>query len=152
MSIHDLAPLRFAVPGAAGVHSDASGTARWLVIPEVEGILALEPDALVMQYRVRDRAAAYDSGVQELRVPLSSVETVEVQRRWFGAPRLIIRVRDLAVLAAVPGARGGELAIEVRRDDLATANDIASSIALNAAERQLAGGDKHAALHPPDAA
>jgi hypothetical protein len=142
VSIDELPRLRFTVPGAAGVHGDTAGRPVTLWIPEVDGLLTLDGDALLLQYRVRDKAAAYDSGVRELRVPLEGVESVEVRRRWFGSPRVVIRVRDLRLLATLPGSRGGELALQVARHELPAAQDLASTVALRAAERALGAGSE----------
>ncbi len=148
----DLPTLPFTVPGAAGVHTDAGGASVTLWIPEVEGLLGLQRDALLLQYRVRDKAARYDSGVRDLRVPLESIERIEVRRPWLGAPRVVLRVRDLRLLEPVPGARGGQLTLQIGRRDLVAARDLASTVALRAAERSLAdGGDApggQAALPP----
>jgi hypothetical protein len=142
--------LRFTVPGAAGVHTDAAGTSRLLPLAEVEGLLGLEDDALVLQYRVRDRAVAYDSGVQELRVPLEGVEALDVRRRWLRSARVLLRVRDLRLLETVPGARGGTLVLRLGRGDVAAALDLASTVALRAVERTLGtGGGSGRRLGPP---
>jgi hypothetical protein len=143
VSIDELPRLRFTVPGAAGVHTGEGGRPVTLWIPEVEGLLTVEGDTLLLQYRVRDKAAAYDSGVRELRVPFEGVEAIEVRRRWFGLPRVVIRVSDLRLLEMLPGARHGELALQVARHDLPVAQDLASTVALRAAERALGAASQH---------
>src|SRR5687768_5604844 len=104
MSTNDSTTLPFTIGGAAGVQTERDGKPVVLYIPEVEGMLGMDPDALTLQYRVRDRAAAYDSGLREVRVPYTAVETLDLRRPWFGAPRLVLRVADLALLQTVPGA------------------------------------------------
>jgi hypothetical protein len=151
MSTEDSVRLPFTVPGAAGVHTAAGGAQVVLWIPEVNGLLGVERDALLLQYRVRDRAAGYDSGVREVRVPLDGIEVVEVRRRWFRPPRVVVRVRDLRLLESVPVARGVELALEINRRDLVVARDLVSTVALRAAERALGAGETRGPRHelPP---
>ena len=127
--------LAFTVPNAAGVHTDASGARVTLWIPDVEGLAALDRDGLRLQYRVRDRAASYDSGVRELRIPLESVADVRLQRRWLGPSQVVIRVSDLRVLDGVAWAKKGELVLRVAKSERDAAQDLVAAIALAAAER-----------------
>ena len=137
MNQGDSSRIPFSIRGAAGVHADRGGKSVVLWIPEVEGLLGVVAGGLILQYRVRDKAAAYDSGVCELRLSFDAVDTLEIRHPWLRSPSAVLRVRDLGGLESLPGARAGEVTLHLRRRDLQAAHDLSSTFALHAAEHAL---------------
>lgn len=118
---------------AGGVYRDA--TAR--------GVMRLEADALVLEYRekvteVSDTDYGQAQGpVREVRIPLETLRSVEVRRRFFLLPVCEVEVSRMAALEPLPWADGFRLRVRVPFRSRDHARDLASSLRLLQAERRL---------------
>jgi hypothetical protein len=106
-----------------------------------DGVLRLEADALVVEFRetqtslmtLREKIGA----VNEVRIPLEHIESMELRRLWFGRGRLHVRTRTMTVLANVPGTSGNEVRLHVRRVDRDRARELCISTSLALSGREL---------------
>jgi len=134
----------------------------------VHGLLRLEEDRLVVQWRLGRRTETvgatevstdreYET-VREVVLPLASVAGARVRRPWwsvFVGPRLVLRAADLQAFDAIAGGEGlrldhpAELVLRLRRKDLLAAEEFTADLALALA--QLESGGERRALEDPRA-
>lgn len=142
-----------------------SGTSVTSTTEVVHGLLRLEADRLVVQWRLArqtQRVGAMSlrtdeelEAVRELAVPLSGLAGAAVRRRWWEpwvGPVLVLRAADLRAFEEVAGEGGlrlghpAELILRLRRTDVLVAEEFASELDLALAERALAEAEEGPAL------
>ncbi len=119
------------------------------------GLLRLEPDRLVMQWRTHRATATMGAGyaereemdpMREVEVPLAWLAHAELVRRWrwlWPAPCLVVTASDLRAFESVSGPDGLALAnpsrLELRlaRSETDAGREFAGELALAISERQL---------------
>lgn len=118
-----------------------------------EGLLRLEADALILEYRESvtevggDRGMGYSqsqSGVTEVRIPVAAVRAVERRNRWLILPVLDIELGRLGPAEDIPWARGTRIRLNVPWGDRHRARDLATDTRLLQADerlRELGEGD-----------
>lgn len=118
-----------------------------------EGLLRIEDDALVLEYRESvtevggKTGVGYSqsqSGVTEVRIPMAAVRTVERRKRWLILPVLDIELARLGPAEAVPWAKGTRIRLNVPWGERHRARDLATDTRLLQADerlRQLGEGD-----------
>jgi hypothetical protein len=105
---------------------------------EVQGILSTEPDAIVLQFQVKDSVIGLvKSPPKELKIPFSEIESVEYKRNIF-VSRFFIRVHSLSVLDGFPDNKDGEVRLKIKRTHKETARNAASHLSLQLSEYRLA--------------
>jgi hypothetical protein len=115
------------------------------VVTRVPGLVWLEDDALVLQYRVREtiksgetryQPVTTESEVREHRVPLASLRSARVAGGWWW-PRIVLAAADLRAFDGFPVPRdaGEELALRISLAHRADAADLASTLELALANR-----------------
>ena len=106
-------------------------------LARVEGVARLERDALVLEFRIADALfGILRSSRKEVRIGLADVESVEFRKGWF-VNKLRIVTRRVSALDAVPWASGSEIKLKCRRRLRVAAQELAASLRLAAAEKQL---------------
>lgn len=122
----------------------------------VHGLLRLEGDRLVIQWRLSRQTesvggASYRTdteleSVKEIVLPLSALSGASVRRRWWNmvwGPRMVLRAADLRAFEEVAGAEGlklahpAEIVLRLRRGDVLVAEEFAAELTLALAERTL---------------
>lgn len=120
----------------------------------VHGVMRLEGDRLVMQWRLTrttsrvgktiDSKSSIDP-VAEFSLPLSSLASATVKASWWRRHvRLSLIASDLRAFESIAGQGGlklehpAELVVNVRRGDLAAAQDFAGELELAIAEQAIA--------------
>lgn len=125
------------------------------------GLVRLEPDRLVLQWRVAVETQLLDGSgyatreeiepVQEMAIPLASVAGAVVpQRRWwqFTGPRLVLTATDLLAFEKIAGQQGlklkhpAKLVLRIKRSDRLIASEFAAELALTLARLQVADGGR----------
>lgn len=134
-----------------------SGTSVTSTTEIVHGLLRLEADRLVVQWRLARQTQHVGTmsvhtdeeleAVRELVIPLSGVAGAELRRRWWlpwNAPLLVLRAADLRAFEEIAGENGlrlshpAELVLGLRRPDTLVAEEFAAELSLAVAERALA--------------
>ncbi len=142
-----------------------SGTGMTSTRETVHGLLILETDRLVIQWRVgRKTEHLMGDGmrtdkevepVQEIVVPLQGVAGAVVRRRWWDwliGPRLVLTAADLRAFEGVTGGSGlsldhpAELVLRLRRSDRLAAEEFSAELALAVAERTVRGSEERSGL------
>lgn len=118
-----------------------------------EGLLRLEEDALVLEYRESvtevggETGMGYSqsmSGVTEVRIPIDAVRTVEHRKRWLVLPVLDIELARLGPAEDVPWAKGTRIRLNVPFGERDRAGELATDVRLFQADerlRELGEGD-----------
>lgn len=108
---------------------------------DLNGVLHLAPPVLVVEYEgnwIRYDDDGKESGTTEwkatrLEVPFSEIVAIQLQRRWFRSPRMLIRVRTIPALGEFPLAKGVECEIPIARkyrdDAQALVADVEAAVA-----------------------
>lgn len=137
-------------------------------VETIHGLLRVDSDSLVLQWRVQRRTDRVGTEirsdreldpVREASIPVASVSGAVVRwPRWGrGRPgRLVLTAADLRVFESLTGPGGFELAhpaqlvLEVRREDRDAARELATQIELTIADHALriAEGDASATPAP----
>lgn len=123
------------------------------------GLVRLEAERLVLQWRVAVRTESVDGAgyetreeiepVQEMVIPLASVAGAVVpRRRWWQltGPRLVLTATDLLAFEKIAGQQGlrlkhpAKLVLRVKRTDRLIAEEFAADLALTLARLQLDDG------------
>ena len=129
------------------------------------GLVRLEADRLVMQWRVAVRTEAMGGSkyetreeiepVKEVVIPLASVAGAVVpRRRWWQltGPRLVLTATDLVAFEEIAGQQGlrlkhpAKLVLRIKRADRLIAEEFAAEVALTLARLQVEDGAPGAAL------
>jgi hypothetical protein len=125
MGIRLMASLPFTL---GGVYAD---------LAQIRGVARLDDDHLVLEYRLQDSVVGVlQSELKELRIPLSDLESIEFQRGFFRNV-LCVRARTMRVLESLPGAHDTQLRLVCRRQDRGHAQQLATAVTLQLAERLL---------------
>lgn len=113
---------------------------------DVRGIARLEDEGMVLEWSGVTKVSEVDGFATNVTsepypggrrvVPLAAIRTIR-RRGWWWRPRVELQVRELPLFDGVPGAAGSALALEVARDDVATAGRFV--VGLRAACRSLPG-------------
>jgi len=142
-----------------------TGTSVTSTTETVHGLLRLEADRLVLQWRLARQTQHVGSmsvhtdeeleEVRELTIPLSGLAGAGLRRRWWmpwSTPLLVLRAADLRAFEEVAGEGGlrqahpAELILRLRRTDVPVAEEFASELDLALAERALAEAEEGPAL------
>lgn len=127
------------------------------------GLVQLESDRLVLQWRVAVQTQLLDGvgyetreeiePVQEMVIPLASVAGAVVpRRRWWQltGPRMVLTATDLLVFEKIAGQQGlklmhpAKLVLRIRRADRLIAEEFAAELVLTLARQQV--GDEGAGV------
>jgi len=134
-------------------------------VEKAHGLLRLDPDRLVIQWRVHRTTSEFAAGystreeldpVREVAIPLSHLAGAEFKRRarWLGgAPRLVISAGDLRAFEGVAGPDGlslenpARLELQLPRAEGEAGREFAGELALAISEHQLRLAEERA--RPP---
>ena len=124
------------------------------------GLLRLESERLVLQWRVVVQTQLLDGAsyetreeiepVQEMVIPLASVAGAVVpRRRWWqlAGPRLVLTATDLLAFEKIAGQQGlklkhpARLVLRISRTDRLIAEEFAAELALTLARQQVGDGE-----------
>lgn len=159
-----------AIPFVLRRSSDVIGTTKVTTTKEtVHGLLRLEDDRLVVQWRLERRVDHVGSvirsdsemePVQEVVIPLRGVAGARVRTPWWRFGRggqLVLTAADLLTFEGIAGQKGlnlshpAELVLGIRRKDRLAAVEFAADLELALAERALRlaeGGGGPGPLNP----
>lgn len=105
---------------------------------EVDGLIRLEADRLTLEFQTKDAFfGVVKSDVKHVEITLSDLMAVAFKKRMFWAT-LQLRVRSMALIEAVPGARRGEIKLRFARKHRDEAHTLASNLHLRLSEHRLA--------------
>ncbi len=91
---------------------------------EPDGLLRLEGDSLVIEYKVLEEApGGLRRRLRELVVPFHEIELVRFPQGWFKSV-LVIRTPRMRAVADFPGASSGQVELWIARKDLIAARVI----------------------------
>lgn len=127
--------------------NNASWTDTYEALVNVRGVLRIEPDGLVVEYRRTERdfaSSAREGEIQSVHVPWAEVQSITFRRKFFVGGVLVLRTRSLRALEGVPSAKGNELSLTIARADRMTASQLAANVELALAEQHLAALDTSA--------
>lgn len=140
-------------------------------VEKAHGLLRLDPDRLVIQWRVHRTTSEFAAGystreeldpVREVAIPLSHLAGAELKRRarWLGgSPRLVINAGDLRAFEGVAGPDGlslenpARLELRLPKSEAEAGREFAGELALAISEWQLRLAEERArpAIPPPAA-
>lgn len=125
-------------------------TETWERFVTVRGVLRMEEAGVELEFR----RTATDFGtiveqdeIRTMSIPWEEIAALEFRRRFPLRRSLLLRTRTLRALDGVPGAKGTEVWLSIRRAERLAARELASSVELALAERRLAELESPAA--PP---
>ncbi|MEM7147475.1 MAG: hypothetical protein AAF591_20330, partial [Verrucomicrobiota bacterium] len=82
----------------------------------VDGKLRCLEDRVVLQYKIRDRIFKKSGKeLEKIEFPYSELEEVAYNPNWFRASRLVLKTRDPAILAKMPGSDLGRIDMRVTK-------------------------------------
>lgn len=111
-----------------------------------EGLLRLEDDTMVLEYResvtevggeTGMEYARSQSGVTEVRIPLDAIRTVERRKRWLLLPILDIELARLGPAEDIPWAKGTRIRLNVPFGERQRAGELATDVRLLQADSRL---------------
>jgi hypothetical protein len=92
------------------------------------GLVRLEGMSLLVEYELKDRVfGLIRSELKEVRLPLRDVESIAVERGWWGDV-LVLRVSTLRAARTLPGQDKGTVRLDVARKDRAAAEQLANAV------------------------
>jgi hypothetical protein len=108
-------------------HSDdmSGGLAR------CNGLLKDMGDALVLEIQVQDNViGVLKSAVQEIRVPIGDVVSLDMKNGWLGSNfgvKLVLQTNRVELLDAIPSASQGRVELSIARKDVPAAEQFMKS-------------------------
>lgn len=109
----------------------------YLGLAEISGLLRIADDKLEIEYQVKDTTLGFlDSSVKLCRIPLSIIDSVEVEKKWFtGKFELTFnRIPDLDNPFRLESNR---LELSVKNKDLEKAKSFRSKLMFEILERKI---------------
>lgn len=173
-------PLRIAaVPFSIRRSRDEfSATSFSSTIETAHGLLRLDGDQIIVQWRMARKTESYSSAsiktdedmepVREVVIPLDAVATAFVRKRWWEfwkGPQVVLTAADLQAFDEIVGEEGlrlshpAEMVVGIRRRDLVLAEEFTAELTLAVAElaagrfresRRLQGGEGAGEGRRPD--
>src|SRR5262245_36087847 len=102
------------------------------------GIATATTAGLTLEFQVKDSLVGMiKSDIHKVAIPINELHSIALKQGWFGT-RLSIRVKNMTILARVPGSNTGEVELRVARRDKATAQTLVSILMLSLSEKKLA--------------
>jgi hypothetical protein len=87
-------------------------------------MLRAEGNCLVLEFQVQDNLIGWLRGSPKtIRLPLSELESVELQKSWFRSSDLVITAKSMLSVAAVPGSRQGRIKLRIDKKDVPAAEE-----------------------------
>ena len=111
-----------------------------------EGLLRLEPEFLVLEYRESVTEVGGTTGmgysrsqseVAEVRIPMDAVRAVERRRRWLFLPVLDIELARLGPAEDIPWAKGTRIRLRIPFGERHRAGELATDVRLLQADSRL---------------
>jgi hypothetical protein len=110
--------------------------------PSTKGILRMEGNALVIEFRKRNPWTWIQTSPREIRIPLKHVDRVEFKSPWFlFHVLLLLSVRKMEYFVGFPTANGAEVVLWCKRRHKAAAQEFANAVALQLLERTFVDDD-----------
>ncbi|MFQ5629406.1 MAG: hypothetical protein ACE5I1_11645 [bacterium] len=104
---------------------------------ETEGMLRIEEDALVMEFRKKEGIFGVPvSGLKEIRIPISELNAVTFKKKMVGS-KLIVKGHKMSTFADLPGSQHAEVVLSIARKDRETAEDLQANLAVMISEAKL---------------
>ena len=157
--------------GTSWKYESKTGTYEFNRKETAHGLVRLEADRLVIQWRLAVRRqlmsdASYETRediepVREIVIPLAKVAGAFVpERRWWHwtGPKLVITASDLLAFEKIAGQEGlrlehpSKLVLRIKAADRLIAREFAAELALNVAQLPAGDGDTAASRLPPGSA
>lgn len=104
---------------------------------KVEGILRVERENLVFEYKKKDAVVeAYESDLKSETIPLSELDMLEFKKGWFSG-KLILHGKRASSFGELPGKELTERVLKVKRKHRNVAANISSNLNLKLSEQKL---------------
>ncbi|MGN8224906.1 hypothetical protein [Gracilimonas sp. BCB1] len=104
---------------------------------KVEGILRVESENLVFEYKKKDAVVeAYESDLMSETIPLSELDMLEFKKGWFSG-KLILHGKRASSFGDLPGKELTERVLKVKRKHRNVAANISSNLNLKLSEQKL---------------
>jgi len=96
-------------------------------ILEIDGILTLEKESLLLEYRMSAIPGFDSASIESFRVAFDDIQDIEYRERIFGTS-IILRPRRLAVIEAMPGDQRTEIKFKIKRKHRSAAAELVTDI------------------------
>lgn len=100
----------------------------WSSFHEIRGLLRLEDEALVLEYRISHWGCIPKAKVRESHVPRELIVGASFKEGWFGNV-LMIQTGSLKAWEDFPGAVDGRARLSIGREDREAARELAALLA-----------------------
>jgi len=107
---------------------------------EAQGLIRFDEgeNTLILEFQVKDGFVGFlKSGLKEVRIPISEIESVRLKDRLWMKPVLIIRASQLSTLSDIPESSQGEVKLHVSRKNKRDARLLASNVMLTLSDYEL---------------
>ncbi len=92
-------------------------------LAEAKGLLHLDDDVLTLEYETKDTVTGiFSSGVQQIQVRLSDIESVEYRKKILGA-KIHLKAFKMKTFDSFPGHQQGKIELEFARREKESAQD-----------------------------
>lgn len=104
---------------------------------EAQGLMRVDENTLTLEFEIKDSLVGLlKSGVKEVRVPISEIDSVTLNKGLFKTS-FIIRTQRLSSLGDLPKQERGQLRLHLSREDRETAEWLISFLMLRISEKKL---------------
>ena len=106
-------------------------------LADAEGVLRISPDALTLEYQVKDNLlGVVKSGVNTVVIPFDNIDEVDFRSNFFWT-RLNIRVDSLQIVGDVPAVKQGRVRLKIPRRYKREAAEIAHEASIRSSQSKL---------------
>ena len=104
---------------------------------DAEGVLRISPDALTLEYRIKDNLiGVVKSGVSTAVIPFDHIDEVDFRSKFLWTS-LNIRVDSMQIVGDVPGAKQGMVKLKIPRRYKREAAEIAHEASIRSSQSKL---------------
>ncbi len=106
-------------------------------LADAEGVLRITPDALTLEYQVKDSLlGVVKSGVNTAVIPFDHIDEVDFRSNFLWTS-LNIRVDSMQIVGDVPGAKQGRVRLKIPRRYKREAAEIAHEASIRSSQSKL---------------
>jgi hypothetical protein len=99
-------------------------------LSETQGLLSSDGRNLVIEFRVADTVfGLMKTAPKEILIPLADIQSIRFEKKYLGiTASIVLRVRNMQVLQALPDAKLGKVTLKVSRRERPAAEEFCLAV------------------------
>ena len=117
-------------------HYDLYNPADEQPVKTVKGVLSIEGEELLFEYKLYDPAGTVISTLNKFSLQVDFLKKIMFKKSLFSS-KMIIETSQMVFLDPIPGSSQGKILLKINREDRNQAQDFATKLNIALSERRL---------------